>query len=387
MTVVEGSRPPGWVPAVGTGAGPAAPPPPGHHGPVAPRFAGVPVGVEPDQRSRVYLRLSTTAVGMIAIAALAVVAWLVTDAEPHLAIAVALLVALGVDLCAARQAIGQVHLRVHGPGLAHAGEPTEWLVRVDGARRPVTLTPALAGQRGRVLVDDARPGRVTLAPFVLGVIHHLTFDVITTGPVGLVRAGSRHQVTPTIPVPVGPRPLELAVDWPKPRAVGFGFSEVAPLGDDLFRSIRPYVRGDDRRRVHWKATAHHGELMVRESEGTGLVALQVVVDLRHPGPGAERAAGWAAHLATQAIGKGWLVQLVTLDAHPIRPRITFLGSPFGGPPVLAPPVQVPVEPRSHRVTTARAVNHQLATAAYGETRVPPWPGLTCVVGEGGPTWR
>jgi len=37
------------------------------------------------------------------------------------------------------------------------------------------------------------------------------------------------------------------------------------LSGDL-RGVRPYQHGDGRRRVHWHASAHTGDLMVRESE-------------------------------------------------------------------------------------------------------------------------
>ncbi len=386
MTAVDHARPPGWVPAVGLGQGPSGPGPPAGRVPWPTVGQQRPVGVEPDQQSRVHLRPSTTAVGLAILAVLAFLVWLATDADPHLAIAAALVVALLVDLFTARQAIARVSLRLHGPALARAGERTEWLVRVDGARRPVAVRPALHVRPQPVLVEDALPGRVTLPPFVLGVVHHLVFDVTATGPIGLFVAGCRYQVSPTSPVHVGPSPLAIDPDWPRPRAVGFGMSEVAPLGDDLFRSVRPYVRGDERRRVHWKATAHHGELMVRESDGTGLVALQVVVDLGSPGPASERVAGWAAFVAEEALQRGWLVQLVTLDARPTSPRVLSLGSPFGPPPVVASPPVVPVEAVSRRVATRRAVNQQLATAAYGSPRIPRWAGLTCVVGPSGVTW-
>src|SRR5699024_718722 len=41
-------------------------------------------------------------------------------------------------------------------------------------------------------------------------------------------------------------------------------SHGGPGGDDVI--ARPYVPGDPLRRVHWKATAHRGEPMVRQEE-------------------------------------------------------------------------------------------------------------------------
>ncbi|MGO1234909.1 MAG: DUF58 domain-containing protein [Microbacterium gubbeenense] len=42
---------------------------------------------------------------------------------------------------------------------------------------------------------------------------------------------------------------------------------------------RPYVAGDSMRRVHWRASAHHGDLMVREEERDQSRTAAVLVDL------------------------------------------------------------------------------------------------------------
>ena len=190
-------------------------------------------------------------------------------------------------------------------------------------------------------------------------------------------------------VAIGPRPVPVDVEWPRPRAVAFGTAETAPRGDDLYRSVRPYVRGDERRRIHWKATAHHGELMVRESDGTGVVALQVVVEIEpdHPGPPAEQVAGVAAWIVGEALARGWVVQLATLEvASRARPPVA-LGSPFGPPPAPGPATPVPLRPCARRVTGPGSVNRQLATLGCGTVPRPPWSGLVCVVSRGGIEWR
>jgi len=381
VTAPAASGPPGWIPAPGVSRGPVA------SAPYRPATVAVPgATVEPKDSTRPYLRPTPIAWALMALAALAALLWLVTDSKPQLAIAVALAAAIGIDAVTARGAVTGLALRLHGPADVVAGEPTDWLLRVEGTRRPVTVQPAILPRPQKLLVEGARPGRVTMPPLVVGVVHHLVFDTTATGPVGLFEAGRRFRVAPTTPVYVGPRPLPVDPEWPTPRAVGFGLSEVAPLGDDLFRSVRPYVRGDERRRVHWKATAHHGELMVRESDGTGVVALQVVVDLGRPGPDAERTAGWAASVAGDALTKGWRVQLVTLNAKPVPQALVALGSPFGVPPVfgLGPPV--PMDLLARRVASHQDISHQLATAGFGAPVTPKWPGLTCVVSSGGVEW-
>lgn len=384
MTAPAAAHPPGWVPAVGSAVDGTAP----TH---TPAYRPAVTAAPPSARdlagsSRTYVRPTPIAKAMIVLALLSLVLWLATEAEAQLAIAGALLAAIVVDALTARSALARVELRLHGPADVVAGEPTEWLVRAEGVGRPITIQPAILPRPQRLLVADARPGRVTMPPFVVGVVHHLVFDATAAGPVGLFESGRRFRVSPTAPVYVGPPPLPVEVEWPTPRAVGFGLSEVAPLGDELFRSIRPYVRGDERRRVHWKATAHHGELMVRESDGTGVVALQVVVDLGHPGYEAELVAGRAAGLAAEALGKGWRVQLVTLHARPVAPTIAALGNPFGPPPMFGVGPPVPMEVLARRVSSPRDISHQLATAGFGPIAIPTWPGITCTVGPRGVEW-
>ena len=48
-----------------------------------------------------------------------------------------------------------------------------------------------------------------------------------------------------------------------------------------FHGIRPYVQGDDLRRVHWKATAHTGKMAIKEFEYRYTGAVQVILDLQH----------------------------------------------------------------------------------------------------------
>ena len=157
--------------------------------------------------------------------------------------------------------------------------------------------------------------------------------------------------------------------------------------DDLFRTIRPYVRGDDRRRVHWKATAHHGELMVRESDGLGVVRVRIVVDLGAPGPGAELAARVALHVVEEALRRHWTVDLVTLDAAGQVPVLSSLGRTFGTPPQVIPPPLVALPTLDAPVRTRTEAGRRLATAAYGTPQVGDADhDATCRVDQAGVHW-
>jgi hypothetical protein len=219
-------------------------------------------------------------------------------------------------------------------------------------------------------------------------VQSLAFDVTAIGPAGLFEAGRRYRIPLGGPLYVGPPPLPQRLEWPRPRAIRFGASEVAPIGDDLFRSIRPYTRGDSRRRVHWKASAHHRRLMVSESDGTGIVALRIVVPLPGRGPVADVITARAAWLAEEALRRGWVVNLVTLApvTQPREPSVP-LGSPFAFPfpaPVLPPS---PVHTVDRRVTSSPAIRRELAAACSGTPGASRWHGLTCIVGPEGMDWR
>src|SRR5262249_47039615 len=51
----------------------------------------------------------------------------------------------------------------------------------------------------------------------------------------------------------------------------------AGSGNELF-GVREYRPGDSLRRIHWRSSARHGELVVREYEPPGLQTLTIMVD-------------------------------------------------------------------------------------------------------------
>lgn len=337
---------------------------------------------------RRYLRLRWPGTALGALAALAVGLWLFTHRPAQLLLAAALLAAVAIDAAVAWSATGEIEPRVSGPTDLVAGQPTVWTLQLDGVRRPVVVTPCRFPRADQVRVETDRAGLVTFPALARGVAHSLLLDVTATGVAGLFEAGRRVRVGMAAPLFVGPPPLPHGIAWARPRAVTFGLAPTAPVGDDLFRSVRPYVPGDPRRSVHWKATAHHGQLMVRESDGTGVVAVRVVVHLPGPGAVADVTAARAAFIAEEALRRGWVVHVVTMAPVelPIEPPVA-LRSPFGPPPPmpLAGPVTLAVS--DCRVRTPRDVQRTLAIASAGAPPVGRSPGLTCLVTPDETEWR
>ena len=96
----------------------------------------------------------------------------------------------------------------------------------------------------------------------------------------------------------------------RPRAFASGSAE------DV--TVREYRRGDDLRRVHWRSSAHAGELMVRREEQPWQSRATLFLDTRaaaHRGRGAasslEHAVSAAASIAVHLVQRGFTVRLVT----------------------------------------------------------------------------
>lgn len=88
--------------------------------------------------------------------------------------------------------------------------------------------------------------------------------------------------------------------------------------------VRTYRQGDELRRVHWRSTARHDELMVRLEERPWHAGVTVLLDRRDSahrghGPGAslEFAVTLAASIGAHLRGRGEPVQLTTEDGVPV----------------------------------------------------------------------
>lgn len=347
--------------------------------------ATTPAGAD---RTRRYLRPRPFAAVLVGLGVVGAVSSFPTDSVPQFVVALALLTAVALDAVVARRAVRDGELTFDAGSLITTSEPLTCRVRAEGFTRPVVVTPAVRPAVQHFLIDDELPGLVLLAPRRRGLVHSLLVDVMCTGPIGLVQCGRRERVPLRSTVTVGPTPLEHDVRWPTPRAMHFGTSPTTPVGDELYRSVRPYVRGDSRRQVHWKVSAHRGALMVRETDGTGVVVLRIVVQLPGPSTTGEVALARAAHLAAASIARGWVTELVTVQPRvvPVAPAPR-LGWPFGPPPMEVVAASVPTAPVTRVVGSARAAVSLLATASYGPVPVTPASGPSVVVTPEGDHWR
>lgn len=345
-----------------------------------------PVG--PDRTAR-SLRPRPITFGLGLVGVIAGVAGLASWSGPPAILALALLGSIALDAIVARSALARLEVRVANPVDAIAGEPITYVVTTRGLTRPVQLVrppdwPFTA--RRAIALDAADAGSMELDAPGRGVLTHLVFDLVATGPLGLWDATCRVRVWFPMPLAVGPMPLPHDPAWPALRTLPLGETESVTRGDDLFRGVRRYVRGDARRSVHWPATAHHGTLMVREHDGLEQVLIRIVVHLPMPGVPSELAAGRAMWLVEQALARGWVVHLVTVERAVVDPLPPPLLRPRG--PVPFPyPVAAPTVVADQRIDHPGQARQQLARATYGPPPLGRWSGLTRVVSPEGDEWR
>ena len=231
---------------------------------------------------------------------------------------------LGVGLLAPAIVAARAKVEVvEVPSDSTAGLPLELVARSDTRLRVRPLTPpgpeAFVGPhrtttRDSLGVPDAGAEPVTLMPERRGVHDRVVLEIATAAPFGLL--WWRKTVVVALPrsLHVGPRlgrPLPLPGGREDTGGGGVLDSSVQ-IGEP--RGVRPYRPGDHRRWVHWPATAHSGELMVREMEGPSAEPVTLEIHLPTDADAAERMAERALATVVALVDRGASVLLATTEA-------------------------------------------------------------------------
>jgi uncharacterized protein (DUF58 family) len=152
-----------------------------------------------------------------------------------------------------------------------------------------------------------------------GVVGVGPLDVVVADPYGLVSV--RSQGAPMTELTVYPR-VDDVVPLPHTTSqdphAGSDHPNAISRGGEDFYALRPYVKGDDLRRVHWRSTAHHDELMVRQEELPWQSRITVILDVRrntHTPASLELAVSAAASIVMASWKRRSLVRLVTTDGN------------------------------------------------------------------------
>jgi uncharacterized protein (DUF58 family) len=180
------------------------------------------------------------------------------------------------------------------------------LTPVDPPGPPCFVGPAGTSHPG---VDD----ELALIPRRRQVARELTVDVASAAPFGLLWWTRRVRLAFPSELLIGPK-LGRAIDLPRQEDDHSGDSaHRSPRDIGEPRGVRPYRPGDSRRWVHWPATAHSGELMVREMEGPTAEPVVVVVTLPPDEDGAEAVAEQAYGTLVALFDRGTAVVLTTTE--------------------------------------------------------------------------
>jgi uncharacterized protein (DUF58 family) len=178
-----------------------------------------------------------------------------------------------------------------------------------------------------VLLTRKLPARLVIVPRRRGVISTVTVRLATAAPFGLLWWSRDQVVELARPLHVAPQPRDGRTRFVETKASDDGRRPPRPTLTGDLRGVRPYEHGDGRRRVHWHASAHTGDLMVRESESRTDDPVRLVVDLPQDLEAADRLAEEAMGAAVAQLNAGRRVVLETTEARgrivaPVADRLT-----------------------------------------------------------------
>jgi uncharacterized protein (DUF58 family) len=200
--------------------------------------------------------------------------------------------------------------------------PTSFLLIEDrlpaALGRPARLVIASlhgrARQRVRYSLTPRQRGRYLLGP--------LTIDL--SDPFALTRLRVEFRDRDELVVAPEVESLAGGPDSPFGMASGLALAKHLFRTGDEFYTMRPYVEGDDLRRIHWPSVARSGELMIRQDESTRRATAVLYVDTRDAAVGQthspcfERVISSAASVGVLLLRYGFSVKLATPQLHPQR---------------------------------------------------------------------
>jgi uncharacterized protein (DUF58 family) len=175
------------------------------------------------------------------------------------------------------------------------------------ARLVISTLPAKGRQRVRYSLTPRRRGRYTLGP--------LSVDL--SDPFALTRLHMEFDEREDLVVAPEIENLAGGPDSPFGLASGLALAKHLFRTGDEFYTMRPYVEGDDLRRIHWPSVARSGELMIRQDESTRRSTAVLFVDTRDSavgqthGPCFEKVVSAAASVGILLMRYGFSLKLAT----------------------------------------------------------------------------
>lgn len=258
--------------------------------------------------------LALVAVGLVA------VGWLL-GYEEALALGLAGLITLALVLAwVLRRPRLTVRREVRPDRVTVGDDALGLLTVVNDARRP--SPPLLAHEQFRgttlqVALPRLAAGEEHATPYRLptdrrGIITVGPMELRRSDPFGLVAA--TQQLGDVDTLWVHPRVHAVrSLPSGRDRDLDGPTSDTAPQGGSAFHALREYVRGDDRRQIHWRSSARTGTLMVRHMVDSSLPVTTVVLDTTsayYSEQSFEHAVEAAASVTVSALRGGFPVRLL-----------------------------------------------------------------------------
>lgn len=213
------------------------------------------------------------------------------------------------------------------PPRLHVGSVgrVELAVRNGQTKTPVMrMTDAVQGTAGaQLFVSPLASNEVTRAAYKLpterrGIVTVGPVNFEATDPFGL--ATRRFTAQSAGKLVVYPEVIPLPPAPPSPATERRSMSDTPEfLGgrSEEFHALRPYVPGDDIRRINWSASARHDDLIVREDEAPTQNHLTVLLDNASLDSilAVDKGATVAASLVSSMRNRSDPFRLLTVDGH------------------------------------------------------------------------
>ncbi len=221
--------------------------------------------------------------------AVGLVAWWLTVRYQWVELSMVAVTCLVLVLACLVLAVGRAKVRIRvdvEPTRVTVGDPATGRIEVSNASKrgmlPLLVELPVGETAARFTLPALASGRAHEELFVVPTRHR---GVVPVGPATTVHGDPlglvRRTVAWTERTELFVHPLTIALD-----SLGAGLlrdleGEVTPdlsMSDLAFHALREYQPGDDRRYVHWRSSAKHGRLLVRQFLDTRRSHLAIVVD-------------------------------------------------------------------------------------------------------------
>jgi uncharacterized protein (DUF58 family) len=200
--------------------------------------------------------------------------------------------------------------------------PTPFLLLED-------QVPQALGRSARLVIAGLRPHvkqRVsyTLAPQRRGRYSLGPLSIDLSDPFALTRVRVEFDEREELVVTPEVEDLTGGPNSPFGMTSGLAMARNLFRTGDEFYTMRPYVTGDDLRRIHWPSVARSGELMIRQDESTRRSTAVLFVDTREAAigqihtPSFEKAVSAAASVGVLLLRYGFTLKFGTSQLPPQR---------------------------------------------------------------------